>query len=620
MNTQICASWVFHDRNRETSAGKRIFPSTEGGWIVNEDVTQDGDVARDAELVLTAEADEGRRAGPTRILLIEDDPGAALVIAETLRAGWPTGLVLDQADRLADATRELLEHGVRTVLLDLSLRGIDGISAIEHVRSAAPDAPIVVLADHDDDRRALAAIRAGAQDYLVKGDISPGLLARSMRYAIERKRLEVRLAHMALHDPLTGLPNRALFLDRLGVALDRSRRTSTRVGVLFLDVDKFKEINDSNGHDAGDTVLVGLAERLRAMLRPMDTVARFGGDEFTFLFEDLASDREIVLIAERIRRAVARPIRLTDGEARVTVSVGIATVVDPGVTPESVLREADAAMYRAKERGRSRYELYDESSRQRALARLELEAELAHAIEREQLRIVYQPRIALNGPPSVTGVEALVRWQHPERGLMTPSEFIPLAEETGVVHAIGGYVLQRALVQIVHWRRHHPGLTMSVNLSFRQLEDPGLATMLTNAMRATDVPPGAVCLEITEDAVTRNPDLATRSLGALKNAGVEIAIDDYGTGATSLASLKRLPIDTLKIHESFVTGLGNHSEETSIVGAVVELGHAFGLHVSAEGVETDLQLAQLRSLGCDEAQGYLLGRPMPEQEIEALLA
>lgn len=587
---------------------------------MNEDVTQDGDVARDAELVLTAEADEGRRAGPTRILLIEDDPGAALVIAETLRAGWPTGLVLDQADRLADATRELLEHGVRTVLLDLSLRGIDGISAIEHVRSAAPDAPIVVLADHDDDRRALAAIRAGAQDYLVKGDISPGLLARSMRYAIERKRLEVRLAHMALHDPLTGLPNRALFLDRLGVALDRSRRTSTRVGVLFLDVDKFKEINDSNGHDAGDTVLVGLAERLRAMLRPMDTVARFGGDEFTFLFEDLASDREIVLIAERIRRAVARPIRLTDGEARVTVSVGIATVVDPGVTPESVLREADAAMYRAKERGRSRYELYDESSRQRALARLELEAELAHAIEREQLRIVYQPRIALNGPPSVTGVEALVRWQHPERGLMTPSEFIPLAEETGVVHAIGGYVLQRALVQIVHWRRHHPGLTMSVNLSFRQLEDPGLATMLTNAMRATDVPPGAVCLEITEDAVTRNPDLATRSLGALKNAGVEIAIDDYGTGATSLASLKRLPIDTLKIHESFVTGLGNHSEETSIVGAVVELGHAFGLHVSAEGVETDLQLAQLRSLGCDEAQGYLLGRPMPEQEIEALLA
>ena len=587
---------------------------------MKEDVTQDGDVARDAELVPAAEADEGLRAGPTRILLIEDDPRTAFVIAETLRAGWPTGLVLAQADRLADATRELLEHGVSTVLLDLSLPGIDGIGAIEQVRSAAPDAPIVVLADQPDDRRALAAIRAGAQDYLVKGDLSPALLSRSMRYAIERKRLEVRLAHLALHDPLTGLPNRALFLDRLGVALDRSRRTNTRVAVLFLDVDNFKEVNDSWGHDAGDTVLVGLAERLRTMLRPMDTVARFGGDEFTFLFEDLASDREIVLIAERIRRAVARPIRLNDGKAQVTVSMGIATVVDPGVTPESVLREADAAMYRAKELGRSRYELYDESSRQRALARLELEAALSHAIERDELRIVYQPRIALNGPPTVTGVEAFVRWQHPERGLITPSEFIPLAEETGIVHAIGEYVLQRALAQIVYWRRRQPDLTMSVNLSFRQLEDAGLAAMLTNAMRATDVPPDALCLDIAEDAVTRNPDLATRSLGALKSAGVEIAIDDYGTGATSLASLKRLPIDTLKIHESFVTGLGNHSEETSIVGAVVELGHAFGLHVSAEGVETDLQLAQLRSLGCDEAQGYLLGRPMPEQEIEALLA
>jgi diguanylate cyclase (GGDEF)-like protein len=587
---------------------------------VNEDVTQDGDVARDDELVLAAEADEGRRVGLTRILLVEDDPRSGFVIAETLRAGWPTGLVLAQADRLLDATRELLEHGVSTVLLDLSLRGIDGISAIEQIRSAAPDAPIVVLADQDDDRRAMAAIRAGAQDYLVKGNLSPLFLARSMRYAIERKRLEVRLAHMALHDPLTGLPNRALFLDRLGVALDRSRRTNTRVGVLFLDVDKFKEINDSSGHDAGDTVLVGLAERLRAMLRPMDTVARFGGDEFTFLFEDLASDREIVLIAERIQGAVARPIRLTEGEARITVSMGIATVVDPGVTPESVLREADAAMYRAKELGRSRYELYDESSRQRALARLELEAALAHAIEREQLRIVYQPRVALNGFPTVTGVEALVRWQHPERGLITPSEFIPLAEETGIVHAIGEYVLEHALAQIVRWRRHHPELTMSVNLSFRQLEDAGLAARLTNAMRATDVPPDAVCLDIAEDAVTRNPDLATCSLAALKSAGVELAIDDYGTGATSLASLKRLPIDTLKIHGSFVTGLGNHSEESSIVGAVVELGHAFGLHVSAEGVETDLQLAQLRSLGCDEAQGYLLGRPMPEQEIEALLA
>ena len=585
-----------------------------------EDVTQDGDVASEAELVLADDADVDRYAGPTRILLIENDPRAAFVTAEMLRAAWPSGLVLAQADRLTDATRELLERGASSVLLDLTLPDIDGTSAIEQVRSAAPDAPIIALADRPDDERAVAAIRAGAQDYLVRSDLSPALLGRSLRYAIERKRLEVRLAHMALHDPLTGLPNRALFLDRLGVALDRSRRTNTRVSVLFLDVDKFKDINDSLGHEAGDAVLVGLAERLRAMLRPMDTVARFGGDEFTFLFEDLANEREIVLIAERIRRATARPIQLANGEANVTVSMGIATVADPGVTPESVLREADAAMYRAKELGRARYELHDETSRQRALHRLELETALGHAIERDELRILYQPKIDLSGPTGVAGLEALVRWEHPERGLIVPSEFIPLAEETGIVHAIGEFVLQHALAQVVRWRRSRPEMTVSVNLSFRQLEDASLATMLTSAMLASNVPPGALCLEITEDAVMRNLDVATRSLGALKSAGVEIAIDDYGTGATSLASLKRLPIDTLKIHESFVTGVGSRPEETSIVGAVVELGHALGLHVIAEGVETDAQLAHLRSLGCDAAQGYLLGRPMPDHEVEALLA
>jgi diguanylate cyclase (GGDEF)-like protein len=587
--------------------------------LVKEDVTQDGDVERDNEPVLSSETEGNRGAGPTRVLLIEDDPRAAFLIAEMLRTGWPGGLVVAQADSLIDATRELLEHGTGSVLLDLSLPTEDPLAAIEQVRTAAPDAPLVVLVGEADNRRALASLRAGAQDVLVKRDLSPALLHRAMRYAIERKRLEVRLAHMALHDPLTELPNRALFLDRLGVALDRSRRTNTRVGVLFLDVDNFKHINDSYGHEAGDAVLVGLAERLRAMLRPMDTVARFGGDEFTFLFEDLATDREIVLIAERIRRATSRPIRLIDTEASVTVSMGIATVDDPSVTPESVLREADAAMYRAKELGRSRYELYDESSRQRALERLELEAALGHAIERDELLVVYQPKFALNGAPGVAGLEALVRWQHPERGLIAPSEFIPLAEETGVVHAIGEYVLERALAQICRWRAHRPDMTMSVNLSFRQLEDVGLAAMLTNAMNASEVPPGAVCVEIAEDAVTRNPELITRSLGSLKSAGVEIAIDDYGTGATSLPSLKRLPIDSLKIHESFVTGIGSNTDETSIVGAVVELGHALGLRVTAEGVETDAQLAHLRSLGCDAAQGYLLGRPMPEYEIEALL-
>jgi diguanylate cyclase (GGDEF)-like protein len=537
-----------------------------------------------------------------------------------LRAGGIDGLILTHTERLSTARHELVEHGAACVILGQSVPRDDPVSAVEQIRSAASDVPVLVLADCPDQALALRTIRAGAQDYLVKPDLGPELLLRAVRYSIERKHLEVRLAHMALHDALTGLPNRALFLDRLGVALDRSRRTNTAVAVLFLDVDKFKDINDSLGHDAGDKVLVGLADRLRTMLRPMDTVARFGGDEFTFLFEDLSSEREVVLIAERITRATSLPIRLAAGEASITVSMGIGMVGDAGAAPETVLREADAALYRAKELGRARYELFDESSRQRALQRLELETALSQAVERGELRLHYQPKISLaNGTPGVTGLEALVRWEHPERGLIAPAEFIPLAEETGMVLAIGEYVLEQALHSILRWRRYRPDITVAVNLSFRQLEDAGLATMVTNAMRDRDVPPGAVWLEIPEKAVNRNPDISHRALHALKSVGVAIAIDDYGTGASSLTSLKQLPIDALKIHESFVTGIGSKAEETSIVGAVVELGHALGLGVVAEGVETDAQLAHLRSLGCDAAQGYLLGRPVPDEEVEALL-
>jgi diguanylate cyclase (GGDEF)-like protein len=542
-----------------------------------------------------------------------------MVIGEMLRAGGVDGLILTHTERLSAATHELVERGATCVLLGQSVPQPDVVSAVEQIRSAASDAPILVLAGGNDEALACRAIRAGAQDYLIKRELSPDVLGRALRYAIERQQLEVRLAHMALHDALTGLPNRALFLDRLGVALDRSRRTNTSVAVLFLDVDNFKEINDTLGHDAGDKVLVGLADRLRTMLRPMDTVARFGGDEFTFLFEDLSSEREVVLIAERITRATQVPIRLSEGAASVTVSMGIAVVGDPSVAPETVLREADAAMYRAKELGRARYELFDESSRQRAIQRLDLEAALSQAVDRGELRLHYQPKISLGGAPGVTGLEALVRWEHPERGLIAPGEFIPLAEETGMVLAIGEYVLEQALHSILRWRRYRPDITVAVNLSFRQLEDAGLATMVTNAMRHRDVPPGAVWLEVAETAVNRNPEVAQRALQALKSIGVGIAIDDYLTGASSLASLKRLPIDALKIHESFVTGLGNSPGDTSIVGAVVELGHALGLGVVAEGVETDAQLAHLRSLGCDAAQGYLLGRPVPAEDVEALL-
>jgi diguanylate cyclase (GGDEF)-like protein len=556
---------------------------------------------------------------PVRILLVEDDPRAALLLGEMLRMTWTDGLVLAHTERLADATQELLERGASCVLLDLSIPGADQPGSIEAIRRAAPDVPIVVLAERVDEEEAIRAIRAGAQDYLLKSTLYPALLHRALRHAIERNRSEVRLAHLALHDSLTGLPNRALFLDRLGVALDRSRRTNAPVAVLFVDVDNFKDINDSLGHAAGDELLRALAERLQVMLRPMDTVARFGGDEFTLLFEDLESEREVLLIAERIITATSAPARLIAGETSVTVSIGITMVSDPSIAAEAVIRDADAAMYRAKERGRSRYELFDESSSHRALERIELETALGRAVDRAEFRIFYQPKISLDGGPAVAGFEALVRWEHPDRGLLAPAEFMPLAEETGMVVGIGAYVLEHALERIVRWRRLRPDVTIAVNLSARQLEDAGFAAMLTSAMAAAHAPPGAICLEIAEHAVTRNPTVAVRALAALKALGVSIAIDDYGIGSSSLSNLKSLPVDVLKIHQSFVTGLGTRPEEASIVGAVVKLGHALGLEVIAEGVETDRQLAELRALGCDAAQGFLLGRPVPEEQVDSML-
>jgi diguanylate cyclase (GGDEF)-like protein len=553
------------------------------------------------------------------VLLVEDDPRAAMLIGEMLRAAWTEGLVVAHAQRLSDAGRELREHGATCVLLDIAGKGDAPLTPLEQLRSAAPDVPIIVLSLDGSEELGIAAVTAGAQDFLRRAELNPALLARSVRYAIERKRSEAELAHQALHDPLTALPNRALFIDRLTVALDRSRRKGALVAVLFLDVDGFKRINDSMGHAAGDMVLTALAGRFREMLRPMDTVARFGGDEFTFLFEELDSEREALLIADRISQSASRPLVLGDNETTVAVSIGISIVTDP-VTPEAAIRDADAAMYRAKEQGGARLELYDENSRQRARRRRELEDSLRAAINRSQLRVHYQPRVSLNGSTGLLGFEALLRWEHPERGLIEAEQFVSLAEETGLIVPIGEWVLEQALSQLERWRQTRPDVTISVNLSARQLEDSGLIATLAATMRASGADPGALWLEVTEDAVQHNPELAGRTLAAVSQLGVRLAIDDFGTGPSSLASLRRLPLDAIKIHQSFVARLGVERDASALVGALVELGHALGLTVLAEGVETDSQAAQLRDLGCDGAQGYLFSRPLPEDGVEALLA
>jgi diguanylate cyclase (GGDEF)-like protein len=558
---------------------------------------------------------------PARVLLVTDDPRAAVLIAEMLRAIWTTGLVVSHTRSLADATHEVLDHGATCVLLDLAGEPAP-IAALEQLCATVSHIPIIAISDRADEDFDVAAVRAGAQDVLIMSELNASVLGRSVRHAVVRKRSEAALARQALHDPLTSLPNRALFLDRLRVALDRSRRTGKAVVVMFLDVDGFKMINDTLGHSAGDLVLTVLADRFSRLLRPMDTVARIGGDEFTFLFEGLDSEQETALLAGRISASAALPLAFAEEQLSIAVSIGVTIVTDPNTPLEDAIRHADTAMYRAKELGGSRFELSDAALAAAAAspgADATLEPALRQALARSELRVHYQPRVSLNGDTGLVGFEALVRWEHPERGLMEPVDFIPLAEESGLIVPIGDWVLEQALNQVERWRRSRPEVTISVNLSGRQLEDAELLDRVTTKLRRGGHDPSVLCLEVSEEALAADPELASRQLAALNEMGITLAIDDFGAGDCTGANLQQMPIHILKIDRTLVSRLGGTADDLADVSAVVELGHRLGLSVVAEGVETDEQLAQLRDLGCDGAQGFLFSQPMPEEGVCSLL-
>jgi diguanylate cyclase (GGDEF)-like protein len=423
------------------------------------------------------------------------------------------------------------------------------------------------------------------------------------------------LAHRVLHDPLTDLPNRTLFLDRLALALARLRRNEASIAVLFIDLDDFKMVNDSLGHGAGDRLLVELGERLRRAIRPSDTIARFGGDEFVVLCEDITDARGAVAVGERIVDAASVPFLLDGREMYVSASVGVALALDADATPETLLRDADAAMYRAKERGRGRVEVFDEALRVRIMERLDLENGLRRALQRDELRVYYQPEVSLSQDRMVA-VEALVRWEHPERGLLEPADFIPLAEETGLIVDIGEWVLGQACRQVAAWRANGADIDVAVNMSARQLVQPDIVEVVRRALDESGLPPDALCLEITESAVMRDPEATLATLTLVKELGVKVALDDFGVGFSSLAQLKEmLPLHALKVDRSFISGLADDERNSAIVAAVVMMANTLGLTAIAEGVETEAQAQQARALGCDISQGYFFTAPEPAAAI-----
>jgi diguanylate cyclase (GGDEF)-like protein/PAS domain S-box-containing protein len=435
----------------------------------------------------------------------------------------------------------------------------------------------------------------------------------------DRKRFEEQLRHQAFHDPLTGLANRALFRDRVDHALKIARRQRHSITVLFLDLDDFKKINDSFGHPEGDRLLVAVSERFRSCARAGDTVARLGGDEFAILIEDIGGPDEQQILTERLGAAMAQPFMLGGNEVLVTVSAGIASA-SPGENVSDVLRNADVAMYAAKRSGKGRFESYEQQMASDATRRLELERGLRHAIERHELVLFYQPIVELE-TGRVRGVEALVRWDHPQYGLLPPQHFIPMAEETGLITRVGSWVLLEACRQVARWRREYPELNLAVdvNLSARELVERDVVHDVRAALNETRIDPSALVLEITEHVLMQQSGAVLDRLRALKGLGIQLAIDDFGTGYSSLAYLQRFPIDILKIARPFIEDLGAGVEKSAIARAIIGLGDTLKLRTVAEGVERTEQVAALLQLGCTMGQGHHFSPALPAARLEEYL-
>ena len=504
------------------------------------------------------------------------------------------------------------------MILDLGLPDCRGLETLESIIASGSKCPIVVLSGMEDEKTAVEAVQQGAQDFLVKGSIDRKSLVRSLMYAAERHRLRAELEaarqrehDLAYHDPLTGLPNRRLFYDRLNQAIEHAKRDKTMVALMFIDLDGFKNINDTLGHSAGDALLRSVAERLGMALRSSDTVGRIGGDEFTVIVENIHWSQDAFQVADTILQAFVEPFEVDGHEFFVTTGLGVSFYPEDGEDIDTLVKRADIAMYRAKAEGKSQYCFYNSSMDVKSLERLTLQSNLRKAVEKGEFVVHFQPQVDLDDG-HVFGVEALVRWQKEDGTLVPPGDFIPMAEESGLIVPIGEWVLREACRQIKIWETEGgPFLNLTVNLSAQQLRSDGLIESVAESLMDSGLRPERLGLEITESVAMQDVDRSIKMMNDLKKMGVKILIDDFGTGYSSLSYLTKFPIDKLKIDRSFMQNIPASQEDVALASAILALARDMKFDVVAEGVETDEQVRFLGERGCQAIQGFLISKPLP---------
>lgn len=575
---------------------------------------------------------------------------------ETVDTQKPTVLIIDDEEQIRsllidlfgnqyqcsdagsaeEALAALSQNAFDLVISDIDMGGMSGLELVPRVHSLSPDTVVVMVSGNQDIEFAIKALRVGAFDYITKPlelrhvEASVERALNHCKLLKEKRRYKEQLENLlqqrtaevdwlAYYDTVTQLPNRALFEDRLKQAVAIARAREQALGVLFISLDQFKKVNDTLGHGLGDSLLREFAERLKSCISKTDTVARFGNDEFALLRTQIEGTGDVIETIGSLSQVLKFAFDLAGHELFATASVGVSLFPLDGADSQTLLKNAGAALYKAKRSGGANYQFYTADMHELATRRLALETNLRRAIQNEEFLLHYQPRVSVDSL-AITGVEALVRWQHPQLGLVSPSEFIPLAEDTGLIVPIGEWVLRSACQQAQRWRRQgFAPMQIAVNISARQFHDRDLSQTVIRILEETGLPPKHLELELTESSIMHSAEFAAGMLNRLKNMGINIAIDDFGTGFSSLASLKRLPIDALKIDQSFVREANSDPDDAALVMAIITLAHNLRLKVIAEGVETEDQLRFLQLLRCDEIQGFLFSQPLPANKLASLL-